>query len=211
MDVARLLTLKRSRTKSDPVVLNVKEKLMEAIHEAEAYLFGLVNGEVDSIFAKYKYDYYPAVAPLTASTLFTEVGKYYRHCVEKIASSLPPDTTKQLKFSIFTHLSTHISNILHDPNVTALSMNFVQGLNMDLQTITELARNEDPMLLETFSDTRELVELMMSEHVHEYLDPVVRNRKYPNLRSGDIIPVLEKIKDPPAKRRNFEDMILLLR
>jgi hypothetical protein len=48
------------------------------------------------------------------------------------------------------------------------------------------------LVMETFSEVQQLVNLMMTEQAHEFLDPIVRNRKYSSLRSNDLIPVLQK-------------------
>lgn len=82
---------------------------------------------------------------------------------------------------------------MYDKNVSIMNMNFINGLASDLDFVRTLAREQnDPLVLETFSEVQQLVTLMTADQVHEFLDPIVRNRKYPNLRPGEIIPVLQK-------------------
>jgi hypothetical protein len=107
---------------------------------------------------------------------------------------LPPDSIKQLIYNMFSHLSTKLTEMLYDKNVPGFNMNFVEGLSADLAYIQKFTQEQkqDPLVMETFSEVQQLVNLMMTEQVHEFLDPIIRNRKYSSLRSNDVIPVLQK-------------------
>jgi hypothetical protein len=107
---------------------------------------------------------------------------------------LPPDSIKQLVYNIFSHLSTKLTDMLYDQSLTAINMSFVEGLSADLAYIQQFSQeqSQDALVMETFSEVQQLVNLMMTEQAHEFLDPIVRNRKYSSLRSNDLIPVLQK-------------------
>lgn len=64
--------------------------------------------------------------------------------------------------------------------------------------------------LDCIAGPLEMCELIEAETVHEFLDPLVRKQKYPNLESDRIISVLGKINEPADKRQSVEDLILLL-
>lgn len=85
-------------------------------------------------------------------------------------------------------------NILYDKDVPSINVKFVENLGADLVFVEGLAQElvQDPAILEGFAEVRQLVALITAERVHEFLDPIVRTRKYANLRSKDIIIVLEK-------------------
>ena len=185
VDIARLLTQKRQRTRSNPVVMSAGESLAKTSHEAEDHLFELINGELDGQFASNKYDFCPVVTPLTPSNLFQAFARYFQRTLETLGEAKIADQTlKQLKFNLFSHLATYLHETLYDKNVTSTNMNFLHQLDFDLKAIESLAQNEDPLIMEAFAETRQLITLMLTEQVHEFLDPIIRNRKYPNLRSG---------------------------
>lgn len=212
-DVARLLTQKRTRMRESPVALpSAIESFVNAKHEAEGRLFEAVNRELDRILQSRPYEYHPAQAPVSPSDLFTSFVQFYQRTRQRLeAAEVPSDAIKQVKLNMFSHLAGFLGSILYDKSVISMNMNFIKGLKVDLEAIEALINAEDPLILETFAETKQLVTLMLAEQVHEFLDPIVRNRKYPNLRSGEIVQVLQKVKEPMSVRRNFEDMILLLR
>lgn len=212
-DVARLLTQKRTRMRDSPVALpSAVESFVKAKNEAEGRLFEAVNRELDRVLQSRPYEYHPAQAPVSPSDLFNAFVQFYQRTRQRLETAeMPSDAIRQVKLNMFSHLAGFLASILYDKSVASINMNFVQGLKVDLEAIEALANVEDPLILETFAETKQLVMLMLAEQVHEFLDPIVRNRKYPNLRSGEIVQVLQKVKEPMSVRRNFEDMILLLR
>lgn len=58
-DIARLLSTKRSRVQTTPIVIYSVDLLVKAGHNAEARLFSLINHEIDQIVASQKYEYMP--------------------------------------------------------------------------------------------------------------------------------------------------------
>lgn len=66
-------------------------------------------------------------------------------------------------------------------------------------------------LMAPLSALLEMCSLLQAESVHEYLDPLVRKRKYPHVKTEKIVNVLGKLKEPAEKRQSIEDLILLLK
>jgi len=105
--------------------------------------------------------------------------------------------------------------IFADVKYSRMNRLFFQHIAMDLEHIQCFARSlngkNNALLLEPLSASIEICSLMAAESVHEYLDPVVRRRKYSHLDAMKLIPVLERVKEPDEMRRSVEDLILLLK
>ena len=97
----------------------------------------------------------------------------------------------------------------------SINQNFFQHIIVDLEHIQSFVQSVssggDSSLLEPLSAPIEICTLMAAESVHEYLDPVLRRRKYSHLDTTRLIPVLERVKEPDEKRCSVEDLILLLK
>ncbi len=91
---------------------------------------------------------------------------------------------------------------------------FFQNLAIDLEALRtfclQLSAHPEPFL-EQLAQPLELCSLMGAQSVHEFLDPIVRQRKYSHIATDRLITVLEKVKEPANKRQSIEDLILLLK
>lgn len=116
---------------------------------------------------------------------------------------------------IFAHISAHFdAKILADVRYPHLNALFFHNLNVDLTSIStqmlplaSLPGNP----LQPLASLIELCNLMAADSVHEFLDPVVRQRKYSHLETDRLISVLERVKEPADKRQSVEDLIMLLK
>lgn len=74
-------------------------------------------------------------------------------------------------------------------------MNFIEQICIDLGLVENIGKDQlqqDNLALETFAELKQLITLLKADKVHEFLDPIVRNRKYPSLRSNVIVQILQK-------------------
>lgn len=210
-DIARILMAKEKSRRANAVQMFSDDAILKSIHLAQEHLFSRVGEELDSALKSTKYDVYLSVTPITPSRISDTFISHYHQTVSLLYEAhLDDSTIKQLKFSLFNHLADYIHELLKNDTTVAINLNFIIQLDLDLQAWAQLAESEDPLLMESFVELRQLITLMLVEQTHEYLDPIIRNRKYSNLRPSEIIPILQKLKEPITKKRNFEDMILLL-
>ena len=147
------------------------------------------------------------------------------------------NNTKNLSFSLFwIPIFSHIANyfdtrILFDVKYPHFSGLFFKNLAVDLEALDNFIMNliktdeqngpdnendkKDKLvtdkLISTIASLKEMCNLLQAESVHEYLDPIVRNRKYSHVQSDRIVKVLGKLKEPADKRKSIEDLILLLK
>ena len=111
------------------------------------------------------------------------------------------------------------TKILSDVKYPHLSQLFFKNLSVDLTAINnfftgsidENPANDKSALLSSLAALLEMCNLLQAESVHEYLDPLVRKRKYSHVKTERIVNVLGKLSEPADKRRSVEDLILLLK
>jgi len=102
--------------------------------------------------------------------------------------------------------------MLIDTNSSPINIEFASNIVQDIKYFDEdLLSTFNRRHYELFNKPRQLFALIASDNPHEFMDPVVRNRKYSSLNSVTVVKGLEKLKEPAAKRRLAEDLILLLR
>lgn len=117
-----------------------------------------------------------------------------------------------LVISIVNYFDTKILYDLKYPHFSEL---FFKNLAIDLKALNDFFLNniksDKSLLLAPLASLLEMCSLLQAESVHEYLDPLVRKRKYPHVQTERIVNVLGKLKEPAEKRQNVEDLILLLK
>jgi hypothetical protein len=112
-------------------------------------------------------------------------------------------------------LLTTVQRIFMDvkyPHCNALFFKYISTDLEHLQSfVQDLPSRNSGQLAGSLASPLEICSLMAAESVHEYLDPVIRNKKYPHLESQRLVSVLGRLKEPDDKRRSVEDLILLLK
>lgn len=120
---------------------------------------------------------------------------------------------------LWCKLLAHICNyfdtrVLADVKYPHCNRLFFQNLAVDLGALKTFcsALSENPKVyLEQIAQPLELCSLMEAESVHEFLDPVVRSRKYSHIETEKLISVLGRVKEPASTRKSVEDLIMLLK
>lgn len=117
--------------------------------------------------------------------------------------------------SILASISSFVDGrILADVSFPHCNATFFQNLSLDLNTLKNFCQELSPdpgPFVEQIAQPLELCSLMAAESVHEFLDPVVRQRKYSHIETDRLVSVLGKIKEPAEKLQSIEDLILLLK
>jgi hypothetical protein len=55
-----------------------------------------------------------------------------------------------------------------------------------------------------------MLNLVLSDRCHDFLDPVIRKELYSQIQPSNLSLLLSRIKEPDNRRRSFEDLALLL-
>lgn len=105
------------------------------------------------------------------------------------------------------------TRILSDVKFPHLSELFFKNLSIDLKALENLFKplTTEADFIAPLASLVEMCSLLQAESVHEYLDPLVRQKKYSHVKTERIVKVLGKLKEPAEKRQSVEDLILLLK
>lgn len=105
------------------------------------------------------------------------------------------------------------TRILSDVKFPHLSELFFKNLSIDLKALETFFKPlcSEPDFIAPLASLVEMCSLLQAESVHEYLDPLVRQKKYSHVQAERIVKVLGKLKEPAEKRQSVEDLILLLK
>jgi hypothetical protein len=103
------------------------------------------------------------------------------------------------------------SQILSDVKFPHVSVLFFKNLAIDLNALDSFFTSITKHQAKSLASILEMCALLQAESVHEFLDPVVRKRKYSNVQSEKIVSVLGRLTEPADKRQSVEDLILLLK
>lgn len=71
-------------------------------------------------------------------------------------------------------------------------MNCVEAAARDIAHLKQAVGEQDCLLASSLAEAEQLSTLMRAEQVHEFLDPITRSRKYPNLGTGSVAQALQK-------------------
>lgn len=71
-------------------------------------------------------------------------------------------------------------------------MNCVEAAARDIAHLKQ-AVGQDCLLASSLVEAEQLCTLMRAEQVHEFLDPIIRSRKYPSLGAGSVAQALQKL------------------
>ena len=108
----------------------------------------------------------------------------------------------------------HIATIMREKLLQAKKYNLIAlyNLNFDLQAMEEFARSTDVAdLVETFSELRQFLNLMLSGNIEQILDKPTRDNKFPALQPERLIPMLQRYRDISLRGRVPDDLVKIKR
>ncbi|KAL1920783.1 uncharacterized protein VTP21DRAFT_11418 [Calcarisporiella thermophila] len=213
-----LLTPARSGS-SGRISLRAVNVFREARKNAEKRIFELVNRKIDDFLELADYEWTPSSVSDQPSVYLQELVSFLTTVINSTLANLPVSIKIFIYFDALDHLATSLQNILLSPNVTSINDNFVQNFNVDVEFLEEFVRSlNDPNVLDTFLELRQMMTLLQSESADEYLNPQTRNKRYSRLRPSVVASLFEKmlrdntysLKDR-QRRRAMETVLRTLR
>ncbi len=220
--IAALLNKKRSRSRTKAIVMDATERLVRCSQEGEARLLALLNDHIEGLF---RANSYAAQALLfsaaTAATearptrLFDTFCAFFVATKDRLEAALPPPMVRSFACNAFGHISTRITeDIYDDRTLPTLPMGLIEAVGADIGALAglwrECMRDADAMIMESFSSVRQLVSLLTCRDVNEYLDPIVRNRKYSSLKAAQLLAVVRRVECEPTRKAALANFALLL-
>ncbi|CBI36878.3 unnamed protein product, partial [Vitis vinifera] len=179
--------------------------LNNARDAAEEMLSGLLKAKVDGFMTLIENVNWMADEPPQSGNEFVnEVIIYLETLVSTAQQILPAKVLKRVLQDVLSHISEKIVGTLLGDSVKRFNVNAVMGIDVDIRLLESFADNQASLLSEAdanqlktaLSEGRQLINLLLSNHPENFLNPVIRERSYNALDYRKVIAISEKLRDP---------------
>jgi len=141
--------------------------------------------------------------PQSGNEYANEVLIYLETLVSTAQQILPVQVLRRVVHGILSHISDKIVGMFVSDSLKRFNGNAVTGIDTDLKLFESFADNqyllfsesEDNELKMAFIEARQLVNLLMSNHPENFLNPVIRERSYNKLDYKKVVTISEKFRD----------------
>lgn len=178
--------------------------LTKARDAAEEMLSGLLKQKVDGFLLLIENVNWMADDPLQGGNEYVhEVIIFLETLVSTAQQILPVQVLKRVLQDVLFHISEMIVGDLLGESVKRFNVNAVMGLDVDIRMLESFAENQAPLLSEAdasqlkaaLAESRQLVNLLLSNHPENFLNPVIRERSYNALDYRKVVSISEKMRD----------------
>ncbi|CAG8604575.1 6893_t:CDS:10 [Acaulospora morrowiae] len=221
-ELEKLLKTKRSSHRGGKIKLKASDEFRETRKKAEKRIFELVNSKIDDFLELADYDWTPATFQNHPSPFLQDMVGFLDALINSTLYNLPMSIKTFMYFDTLSHLATSLRDLILSSQVKRINSNAVVNLNVDVTFLENFAHSlEDKNISDAFLELRQIVTLLSSDNVEEYLDPSTRNKKYSRLKPTDVINLFDKwsrdqsllTMDPEerVKKRAMEGVVRSLR
>ncbi|XP_060178640.1 exocyst complex component SEC15B [Lycium barbarum] len=178
--------------------------LTKARDAAEEMLSGLLKQKVDGFLLLIEnVNWIIDDPPQGGNEYVHEVIIFLETLVSTAQQILPVQVLKRVLQDVLCHISEMIVGALLGEPVKRFNVNAVNGLDVDIRMLESFAENQAPLLSEAdasqlkaaLAESRQLVNLLLSNHPENFLNPVIRERSYNALDYRKVVTISEKMKD----------------
>ncbi|KAF3655670.1 Exocyst complex component SEC15B [Capsicum annuum] len=178
--------------------------LTKARDAAEEMLSGLLKQKVDGFLLLIENVNWMADDPPQSGNEYVhEVIIFLETLVSTAQQILPVQVLKRVLQDVLFHISEMIVGPLLGESVKRFNVNAVMGLDVDIRMLESFAENQAPLLSEAdasqlkaaLAESRQLVNLLLSNHPENFLNPVIRERSYNALDYRKVVTISEKMRD----------------
>lgn len=179
--------------------------LRKARDAAEEMLCGLLKAKVDGFMSLIENVNWMADEPTQSGNEYVnEVIIYLEILVSTAQQILPAQVLKRALQEVISHISEKIVEALVSDSVKRFNVNAITGIDVDIRLLESFADNQAPLfpdgdvdqLKTALVESRQLINLLQSNHPENFLNPVIRERSYNTLDYRKVVAVSEKLKDP---------------
>ncbi|KAK7337462.1 hypothetical protein VNO77_18038 [Canavalia gladiata] len=179
--------------------------LRKARDAAEEMLSGLLKAKVDGFMTLIEnVNWMSDDSPQGGNEYINEVIIYLEILVSTAQQILPSQVLKRVLQEVFAHISEKIVGTLVGDSVKRFNVNAITGIDVDIRLLESFAENQPPLfsdgdvdvLKTSLSESRQLINLLLSNHPENFLNPVIRERSYNTLDHKKVMTVSEKLRDP---------------
>ncbi|XP_012490394.1 exocyst complex component SEC15B [Gossypium raimondii] len=172
---------------------------------AEEMLSGMLKTKVDGFMTLIENVNWMTDEPSQGGNEYVnEVLIYLETLVSTAQQILPPQVLKRVLQDVLSHISEKIVDTLLGDLVKRFNVNAIIGLDVDIRLLESFADNLAPLFSEgdanqlknALAESRQLVNLLLSSHPENFLNPVIRERSYNALDYRKVMTISEKLRDP---------------
>lgn len=172
---------------------------------AEDMLSGLLKEKVDGFMTLIENVNWMADEPLQGGNEYiNEVIIYLETLVSTAQQILPVQVLNRVLRDVLSHISEKIVGVLMGDSVKRFNVNALMGIDIDIKLLESFVDNEAPLfsgadinqLKTALAESRQLVNLLLSNHPENFLNPVIRERSYNTLDYRKVVMISEKLRDP---------------
>lgn len=179
--------------------------LNKARDAAEEMLCGLLKQKVDGFMTLIENVNWMADEPVQSGNEYVnEVIIYLETLVSTAQQILPVNVLKRVLQEVLSHISETIVGALFGDSVKRFNINAIMGIDVDIRLLESFADNLASLFSEgdvnqlktALAESRQLTNLLLSNHPENFLNPVIRERSYNTLDYRKVMTISEKLRDP---------------
>ncbi|XP_057964785.1 exocyst complex component SEC15B-like [Malania oleifera] len=179
--------------------------LNNARDAAEVTLSGLLKTKVDGFMTLFENVNWMIDEPLqNGNEYVNEVIIYLETLVSTAQQILPAQVLKRVLQDVLSHISEKIVGALVGDSVKRFNVNAIMGIDMDIRLLESFVDNQANLfsdlelsqLKTALAEPRQLINLLLSNHPENFLNPVIRERSYNTLDYRKVMIISEKLRDP---------------
>lgn len=178
--------------------------LIKARDAAEETLSGILKQKVDGFLSLIENVNWMADEPPQGGNEYAnEVIIFLETLISTAQQILPVQVLKRIMKDVLAHISEMIIGTLLGESVKRFNVNAIMGLDVDVRLLESFAENQASLLSEADAsqlksaliESRQMVNLLLSNHPENFLNPVIRERSYSALDYRKVVTISEKLKD----------------
>ncbi|KAI3414362.1 Exocyst complex component [Psidium guajava] len=179
--------------------------LIKSRAAAEEMLSGLLKQKVDGFMSLIEnVNWMADEPPQSGNEYVNEVIIYLETLVSTAQQILPANVLKRALQDVLSHISEMIIGALFGESVKRFNVNAITGIDVDVRLLESFADNQAPLFSEeeanqlktALAESRQMINLLLSNHPENFLNPVIRERSYNTLDYKKVVTISEKLRDP---------------
>ncbi|XWS36157.1 hypothetical protein CRYUN_Cryun20dG0060800 [Craigia yunnanensis] len=179
--------------------------LNKARDAAEEMLSGMLKTKVDGFMTLIENVNWMTDEPSQGGNEYVnEVIIYLETLVSTAQQILPPQVLIRVLQDVLSHISENIVGALFGDSVKRFNVNAIMGIDVDIRLLESFADNLAPLFSEgdanqlknALAESRQLINLLLSNHPENFLNLVIRERSFNTLDYRKVVTISEKLRDP---------------
>ncbi|KAI6694688.1 hypothetical protein NL676_022398 [Syzygium grande] len=172
---------------------------------AEEMLSGLLKQKVDGFMSLIEnVNWMADDPPQSGNEYVNEVIIYLETLVSTAQQILPANVLKRVLQDVLSHISEMIIGALYGDSVKRFNVNAIMGIDVDVRLLESFADNQAALFSEeeanqlktALSESRQMINLLLSNHPENFMNAVIRVRSYNTLDHKKVLTIVEKLRDP---------------